>query len=358
MSDLTAKFTALEEQLAAQASTMEGYVDTVEAKLQLINDNLAVLQENGAVNTRALLNAITASGGCIPCELPSLVVPPIVSGDNPVDVNKCKRTQAFLHAMEQVYTTADIISGFGIGWNPTLYTDAMSQVIAGFDTGDTPDTPSWPEANQIVNYAIEYGIGNFLVGETLSNYFSSIRNDAKNAIYSALDIDGDRSAYIGVLATSSIPGYAQNLLSALAYQNLWNYYFDPASTPNLSSFDGTDCLSIGSCQDWDGETPWVTNFAGTFLVRQPPFPYSPNPLTFSIGDFFGWTLTLTSYTGTGDIKISYYDTDDVFHAGHDFVTLDESWTLDFHTNAIGVYMVVEGGIAEFHFAACPPGVEP
>jgi hypothetical protein len=353
MSDLSAKFTALEAALASQAETTDGLIDTVETKLQSIFDELDLMLINNAVNTRALLAALGAINPCAPCPTPSLVVP--LPSTDPVANNpdKCKRTQAFLHAMLEVFTALDVMSAFAIPFNPSLISDAIGEVITALGNSDTTPLPSYPEAVRIVGDGINYVAGNFLVGDTLVNVFSALIFDLRDAIYSASDPSAARSAYDAIIDASDAPSYTKPLIKDAAYAALWSYYFDPASTPNLTGYDGAVCEDTGPCDDLHGALPTVTNVAGTFLVVQPADPYGPNPQTFTAGDFNGWTFTVTENTGSGDLHLSYYTAAGIFVGGSTVTMIGDFLHPTNPTAAVGFYKTFTTGCS-FTIQACPP----
>lgn len=242
MSDLTAKFASLEEQLAAQAAASDALVDTVEEKLQFIFDTLDVMNENNAVNTRALLAAMHANSPCSDCEPVDISVPPTDDTGLVLNEDKCKRTQAFLHALEEVFTVLDTMSAFGVPFTPSLITNAINQVITALANGDTTPLPSYPEMIRLVGDGIIYVTGGFLVGDTLIGYYMPLIFDLRDAIYQAPDAGTAQGVYNDLIdSTDAIPGYAKNLMKDAAYNELWSFYFDPSSDVNLDGYSGTVC---------------------------------------------------------------------------------------------------------------------
>jgi len=127
MSDLTGKFEILQEQLEAADAAMQVDLNAIREELGLLNAQIDTLNLNGAANTRALLAALGASSPCMPCPTPALTIPPVDGTVNPINPDKCKRAQAFVHALLEIATTLDAASAFAIPFNPVLITDAMSQ---------------------------------------------------------------------------------------------------------------------------------------------------------------------------------------------------------------------------------------
>lgn len=302
MSDLSAKFSALEAQLASQATATQGYIDTVEEKLQSVFDQLDLMLINNAVNTRALLQAIAANSPCAPCPTPSLVVPPTTTTPVATNPDKCKRIQAFLHAMQSIFTVLDTMSAFSVPFSPSLILDAIGEVITALENGDETPLPSFPEAVQIVGDGINYVAGNLLVGGNLSSDFSSILLDLRDGMFAASTPAAMQSAYNAVVDASGLPSYVKPLMRDAAYNELYSYYFDVASEPNLGGYDGTACGEF-TCYIF-GASDWVTVSSEDGPKTIPDWsiyglvadnnPGHTNPVWVSPAhDWSGWCWTVT-----------------------------------------------------------------
>jgi hypothetical protein len=241
MTDLSAKFATLEDQLAEQAATLGAYVDTVEAKLQAVLDLMDIMNINNAANTRALLQALAANSPCSPCPTPSLDVPPLDDTTATIDAERCKRAQAFVQALLANATAADAISAFSVPFAPQLVIDALEAAIDALANGDPTPLMSWAEASNFVSQAITYAAGNFLVGGNLVSMISAMAFDIRDATYSSGSTAGAQIAYEEVVDASDAPDYAKGLLKALAWTSLYNFYFDPASDINVTGYSGTVC---------------------------------------------------------------------------------------------------------------------
>lgn len=305
MSDLTAKFETLEDQLASQHSAMLEAIGEVNDVLSLLNTALDTLTNNNATNTRYLLQAIAQNGPCQDCEGQVIAVPPIDTTTRPINSDKCKRTQAFLNAMTGIFGVLDVMSAFSVPFQPGLIVDAVNQVITALGNADETPTISFPESVQLVGDGINYIAGNLFVGDTLAELFAAEYFTLRDAIYSAVSASAAREAYNTIISGSSIPGYAQPVIIDAAYSALWSYYFDPASEPNLSGLDGSVCaLGPGGCYEF-ASTPYTSTvpssgngLADEFDVFSPIGPLATTGGTFTFtpaiiyaGDLFGWTVT-------------------------------------------------------------------
>jgi len=244
MSDLTGKFEILQEQLEAADAAMQVDLNAIREELGLLNAQIDTLNLNGAANTRALLAALGASSPCMPCPTPALTIPPVDGTVNPINPDKCKRAQAFVHALLEIATTLDAASAFAIPFNPVLITDAMSQVATALANGDPTPLPSWSEANGIVNGMISWIAGNFFVGGTLTSLVAGMAFEIRDATYSAATPEAAKSAYEAVVDASGAPSYAIDILKRMAWNALYSFYFDPASDVNLTGYDGGICSEI------------------------------------------------------------------------------------------------------------------
>lgn len=288
MSDLSAKFTTLEEQLAAQATAIQALVDGVEAALDLINAQLDTQTINNAVNTRALLAAMGANSPCAPCPTPPLTVPVTNPDTRPLNADGCKRAQAFVHALTEIATVLDTMSAFAVPFNPSLIGDAMSQVATALANGDPTPLPSWAEANNIVSAGITYIAGNFFVGGTLVSEIAALAFDIQDATYSAGSAAGAKVAYEAVIDGSGAPSYAKPLLKAMAWNELYTFYFSTTSDVNLAGYDGGICTEVAptTCfrrisilEDIGGgmrETITMPRLYDNWIVRWPDAPPGDN----------------------------------------------------------------------------------
>jgi hypothetical protein len=295
MSDLTAKFTALEEQLATQSEATLTAIAAINTAFGLLNDQIDTLNLNGAANTRYLLAALAANNPCADCGAPSFVVPPTDDTSRTQDEELCKRVQAFLHAMQAVYTVLDTMSAFGIGFSTTILTDAFNEVITALANGDTTPLPSFPEAVQIVGDGISYIADNVFVGHTLSSLFSALVLDMVTPMFNAGNASGAQEAFDTIIDGSSYTTFEKRLLEHAAYNELYSYYFDPASDPNLTGYDGTACFQgiadITECTEYTSASYTVGSV--TFQVIQVP-PFSTLVGWGNSGDIFGFTFEMIS----------------------------------------------------------------
>jgi hypothetical protein len=322
MSDLTNKFSTLEEQLTAEHTEMQDTTDNIYALLGTMSDLLTTIQQNNALNARYLLAAIGQNSPCAPCPTPSLSVPPTDTTPRAVNTDKCKRAQAFLHAMAEIMTVMDVTSAFSIALNPSLIGDAIGQVITALENGDTTPLPSYPEATQIVGTGINYVAGNIFVGTTLSSQFSTVVFDLQSAIYSASSSADMQSVFGGVIDGSSIVDFAKPLIKALGYNALFTYYFDPASDPNIAGYSGTVCAEAGGCLTITSSLQTISG-AGPYSLIVWPSDFDPVDVvdgTTSSGnvwatiDMEGWSIhpalqsTIFVYSGDHGTTIDANDT--------------------------------------------------
>lgn len=244
MSDLTGKFAALEEQLEAADAAMQVDLNAMRSELEFLNAQIDTLNLNGAANARAILAALAANSPCTTCPPTDLTVPPVDGTLNPINEDKCKRSQAFVHALLEFATATDVLSAFSIPFNTQLVLDAVDQVITSLANGDPTPGMSWAEASNFVNEAIFYGLGNFLVGDTLVGFISELAFEIRDATYSAGSPGEAKTAYEAVIDASSVPSYAKGLLKALAWNELYTFYFDPDSDVNLTGYAGDACTEV------------------------------------------------------------------------------------------------------------------
>lgn len=315
MSDLTAKFTALEEQLTSEHTEEQAVLDAMSARLDEFSTTLDTLLANNAVNTRMLLAAIGQNSPCMPCPTPPLVIPPTGVGVLPIDPEACQRAQAFMNFMAQAFTVLDLASSVGIGFTPSLVTDAFTQVIASLTGGDSPNVISFPEAVQLVGDLINYVVLNLLRGATLSASFTSLYDDIRDAVYFAGTPAAAQSAYAIVIAASGLDSDIKTVLTDAAYNDIFSYFFDSASDPDLTGIDGSVCSgslgSITACTDF--ATTIVARGGHNYhaLIIAPA--YGPDSQFTALNET-GWTWQVVAGDVAHQMGHYYYDTSDVEHA--------------------------------------------
>ena len=355
MSDLTGKFAALEEQLAEQAATSNALVDTVEELLNTIFNTIDVMNENNSVNTRALLAAIGAISPCMPCPTPALTVPPTDTTGVPIDSDHCKRVQAFLQAMARIFVVLDTMSAFAIPFNPQLVIDAWTQVITALENSDTTPLPSYPEAMQIVGTGINYIAGNFLVGGSLSDDFASIRSAIQGGMYGSTTAASAQAQYDSIIDASSVPSYAKPLMKAAAYNDLFSYYFDATSTPNLTGLSGTACsaplVDITECMDFTSHDATIGGDTYAVVVADPV--YSGNNI-FTAGNFNGFTFQVLSSTLGTEVRLDYYNPDTSYSNGSLLIPATGIVLMTAVTAAIGMHANFPNLGGGFVIRVCPP----
>jgi hypothetical protein len=295
MSDLTAKFTTLETQLAAQEAAADIDRNVTNVKLQNILDFLDVMNINNATNTRLILAAIGQNSACAVCPTPPLTVPPIIDLTPTVDSDKCKRTQAFLDAVQAMLTVWDTFSSFDITANVNIITDAISQVIAELAAGDTIPLPSFPEGVQLAGLILSFTGYNLFAGTSLVSEFAPMKSSLQSGIYAGTSIEDMKSVYDGIVTAGVTSGYLSDVMVATAYNALWSYFFDPATDPDLTGYSGTLCIPA-DCYNFDSQSVTITGFgARQAIVWTAPFTgqntdpvggtYSANQVL--VGDFYG-----------------------------------------------------------------------
>jgi hypothetical protein len=356
MNDLTAKFTTLETQLGEQHTATQEDLNAIRADVAALESGLFAIQFAVEAGNRQLLAALSGINPCNDCEGQVIAVPPIVGITSPIDEDKCKRVQAFLHTMEQFFTVLDTASAFSIPFNLSLVNTAVEQVIAGLDSGDTPPAISFPEATMLVGDLIVFVANNILDGRTLSADFSASLDALTSTLYLTGAVEATKAAYAATLFGAGLPAWSSTVLVDTAYNDLFAYYFDPASSPNLTGYDGDICL--GGLPD----LPTCTEFQATeqdiggtlyYIVSLPP-AYGPFPAAIA-GDYFGWTFQITGDEGA-KMGVYYWDMDGEIQLAFEQAIVDspDAEELTFHTQAIIIQSDDGGDRFPFGVIICPP----
>jgi hypothetical protein len=266
--DLTAKFEAFEAQVAAEHTATLAKLTTMEETIGLLNTALDTLNNNGATNTRYLLAAIGANSPCTDCEGNSLIVPPLSNDPLTISDELCQRSQALLAAIGAIVQKFDILSNFGVGFNVTNLRTAFSEIISGLGEPSTVPGPSYADMTSMASWSISFATSNFLDGNSLYGYFNSVIFALRDAIYSAASPSAAKSAYSAVLSAQGWNFGVAQLLDAIGYADLFNYYLDPASDVNLSPYDGSICAEIPptTCFMRDSQLITIGGFPAQFLL--------------------------------------------------------------------------------------------
>jgi hypothetical protein len=315
MSDLTGKFTDLETQLASQQLDLIAGMSAINDTLLLLNEALDLLNNNGATNTKYLLEALSRNDPCRTCGAGTISIPPLSGTANPIDEDKCKRVQAFLHAMTSVFTVLDPVSALGVGFNPQLITDAWNEVINGLGSTDTIPVISFTEAAQLFGDLVNYGAGNLLVGGTLVGYYAALLPSLQDAMYASSTPEEAKAAYTSIVNAADIPEYVKPVLIDAAYAGLVNYFLDPTTEPDLTGYDGSVCtFPIGTCITLELVVSHWSNGSTYNVVNVPFGPFTPTTAittssgvvtsdepAFFNGDLAGWTCEVL----TGEVDIAY-----------------------------------------------------
>jgi hypothetical protein len=349
MSDLTDKFAALEDQLATQDTAMEASLSSILDVLSLINTSVDTLNSNAATNTRAILQALAALDPCACAGTPTLVVPPVITTPITANTELCKRIQAFLHTMQEIMTVLDVASTFSVGLNFTLISNSFNEVIAAIEGGSTVPTISFAEASQLLNDMINYVIGNLLVGDTLSDLFSAQLFDLRDAMSAGTDASSMQSLYNGVIDASGLPSYVKPVFEHSAYNDLYSFYFDPASTPDLTGIDGSVC-GLSDCMDISATQNITYNGSGAYAAIVWPSPFTAT----NNGGFSNWganvveTGSLAGYTLVPTANVRIYENS----GSGTFSDVTATFTFTFGSGNIA--LVYSPSNEAFTITLCPP----
>jgi len=356
MSDLSAKFSTLEGQLASQASAIQALVDEVESLLGQTATTLDTININNAVNTRLLLAALSGADPCATCPPPSLIIPPIEDTPYAPDEETCKRGQAFVAFMNSAMTMLDIVSGLGTGTFPSLVLSAYDEVIASSASYAGVPLISFPEAVNLVGRLVNYAILNIGRGDTLASQFGSISGGLLPLFYSSVGADNAKSLYMGYVAEQELPSDELNVFTGAAYDALFTWFFSPESSPDVSEFSGGLCGAglpgITECVDIVATKLFDDGFFRYFLLAPPAseFPHE------TAGDFFGFSFEVIDGVPGIETVLVYRPAGGGSRALEGTITVGNvPHTYTHHTSTIDVYTDHdEDETFPFTVRVCPP----
>src|SRR5882724_9394477 len=205
MTDLAAKFTTLETQLATQQTALLAVLGDVNTTLGLINTNLGNLGASGVTNTNLLLAAIGANNPCAACPTPTIIPPALSTVAPGIDADRCKRAQAFIRFVRSYLTVQNAASTFGMSFNPTFLTDAVGQALTNIGSTDAVPVISFAEAFNLAGDMITYTVDNFTRADRLDTQFDTIKGLLVAAVYSGGDTTTSKAQYDATIDASSLP---------------------------------------------------------------------------------------------------------------------------------------------------------
>jgi hypothetical protein len=349
MSDLSAKFAALESQLAAQAEASDALVDTVEAKLQSIFDTLDTILVNNAANTKALLSALGQTAACFPCPTPSMTVPPITTTPTAVNAASCQRTQGIIATLHNILAQMDTMQSFNVVGTFNVVNDAISEIIGAIVAGDTVPLPTFPEVVNIVGNYISYAGERAFSGIGLVDQFSPLEGALIQATWLSEDPDTANAQYAEVIDASEASLVAKYLFKAIAYTALWNYYYDPETMPDVSGYDGTTCAVV-TCEVLPSAVTHINGGEAINIIEWTPIwlpvdnhdGTTSDKMSWSTRDLFGYTITPTVQV---KLFVSAEDTGSILFG-------DSPYTVSVHTTFAAI--VQNGSSGAFTAEVCPP----
>jgi len=305
MTTLSEKFSTLESDLSDQSSEAHSQRESILTTLSDIQSGLASINSDMLLMKQSLLAAVGQNNPCVTCPPPSLITPTTSPTSNPIDEDKCKRVQAFIHAVHEITGVFGAATDSGIFWNPSIVTSGISEVITTLVTGGTVPLPSFGESVNIAGDAINYGLSNIGRGDNLQAQFDSVSSGMRDTLYIANSPADVQSAYEASINSSSLPNDEKLLFNALGFNDLFSYYFDPASTPDLTGYDGTicsfpsgTCFTVGptaSSSDGGSSTTALGSTFGPFAPVSGAIGSSSGPVVWTPPIFygvdpFGWTF--------------------------------------------------------------------
>lgn len=299
MTNLADKFSTLEGLMADQNTAILTSLGTVNTTLAAIATALELLNENGAANTRYILNALGQIDPCKPCPMPSLVVPPLLGADPSADEDKCKRVQAFVHAVETILTYGDFMINGGVFASPGAINDMIAQAVVALGNPENP-FPSWTEVVVIAADVASYIVNNLINGYSFVELFTPLKATLVESMFSGTTAESMRGIYQAVIGSNADPSYAVPVFNGVAYAALFNYYFDSGTSPDLTGYDGGICSGDDGCYHFStDEMDFVTTETGSgYIPHWAKYgltvvsnPGHDNAVWVS-GDWDGWSFEL------------------------------------------------------------------
>jgi hypothetical protein len=355
MTDLSGKFTSLEDQLSTQHGEITTALDSILTALgapppgptttladilaamdqlivvctgirtdmatqqtallastDLITTTLETLNSNQSLNAQRLLSAIGQIDPCKPCPTPSLGIPPIDATPQTVNEDHCKRMQALLYYLLKFTVKLDVLSSVGINFSTTVLKDAYDEVIS--EVGLTPaPQPSLSEFASQVGAGLAYVVSSAFAVNSLPSSFQTIDNEVLlPVLYAADNAAAGLAAYKSAVNGSSLPTPIKNMFTTMAYVSIFNYYYDPAQTVDTGGFDGTICNPSTTVCDNNSSSPFLTvNYHGywtgtalaPYLADVGPEVLLRHLAEYNVTVVSGGTIEMVSFSGSGEAVV-------------------------------------------------------
>lgn len=299
--DLSSKFSTLEAEITSigdeahlQRVTIEGTLEDIQTELSSIHSDMLLMK-------KALIAAMGQNDPCATCPPPSLITPVTSPTAHPINADHCKRAQAFIHAISQLSAVLGGAADSSVTWSPSLVISGINEVITTLITGGTVPLPSFTEAIEIGGELITYGVENLFRHDSLQAQFDSISSGLLAPLFAAGSPAAAQTAYASFISSSALPADEATLLEGLGFNALVSYYFDPASTPDLTGYDGSlcglpaGCLNFGPedilvvhTEDGDKTIPDWTIYGLTLQTN-----IGHDNAVWVLGDWSGWSWTIT-----------------------------------------------------------------
>ena len=245
MTTLTEKFTALETQLNDDADEAVSQRASILSTLEDIQTGLANINADMLAMKNALLGAVTASGSCNPCPTSPLMGTPPITDTSPIDDEHCQRVQALLHVIGLMCDYADAATAISI-FTPSYINTAIDEIKTATSDSGIP-APGWIDAVTIAADGVNFIINRALLGGGAHASFDPLVSDLQSAIYDAGSPSDAKAAYDTIIAGSDGLAASIPLLKGLGYSDLFNYFLDSTTTPNLDGYEGAICGIAPGC---------------------------------------------------------------------------------------------------------------
>lgn len=298
MTTLTQKFSEMKAEIDANAEethsqlvSMGGTLENIQAAIDGLNSS--ILQMG-----RTLTATIALNSPCIDCEGQTVVVPPVATDPIEASTENCQRSQAFIDAVGRMLAVWDTFSTFDLAANFALITSSIQTVIDELAAGDTIPLPSFPEGSRIVADIVAFTAYNLIFHTSIKAEYDLLRDDLINALSASPSAAEAKSQYDAIMAAGFSSSVLGELASATAYNALYSYFFDPASMPDLTPYDGGIC-AIGGCYTFSSQAATASGFTRQYIVWGSPFTGARGVAgatdwdknVWLVGNFQGWRIT-------------------------------------------------------------------
>lgn len=355
LADTNLLLTAINNNLIGMRGENVDFYAALLDSVGLINANTDTMINNNSLNAQRLLIAIAANDPCKSCDIVPIEPPPLDVTPQTPNQEHCQRMQALIYALLRFTVKLDVLSSFGLGFSPTVIRDAITEIYTELGVSGDLEFPSLGEVAQLAGAGAAYIVSNIFSSTSLPFEFQSISDELLTVLYDTDNASAGQSAYRSFLDGSGLDSTVIQLFKAMAYTSIFNLYYDSTNDLDVSGYDGTICAPEEELTCYTFTPEQCTTIAGHYGTRWIPdwSIYDVPVVAANVygdlqaihGEWAGWT-----FEGAGTSLYFYQETGDGTGV---YVGMATSGTVG---GSGSFNLVFQSDVGAFSLTLCPPGL--